>query len=343
MEIKLTEFTHGGGCGCKIAPDVLNRLLKDLKNTKLVPNLLIGLDNSDDASVYQINESQAVVVTTDFFAPVVDDPYDFGRIAATNAFSDVYAMGGKPILALSVLGFPIDKIPEHVIKKILQGGESVCREIKVPIAGGHSIDSKEPFYGLIALGLINPKNIKANSHARAGDRLIITKPIGVGVISAALKAQTVNQKTYQKFLHITTQLNSVGSRLAEIEGIHAMTDVTGFGLIGHLLEVCRASRLVARITLDDVPIIPEALELIKSGVMTGASSRNWRSFKDSVQLTENDKWNTILCDPQTSGGLLITTDEKYSLEIIQILRQAGCKDAKEIGYLRSGKPFVIGL
>ena len=252
-------------------------------------------------------------------------------------------MGGKPILALSVLGFPIDKIPENVIKKILQGGESVCREIKVPIAGGHSIDSKEPFYGLIALGLINPKNIKANSHARAGDRLIITKPLGVGVISAGLKDRSVNQKTYQKFLHITTELNSVGSRLAEIDGIHAMTDVTGFGLIGHLLEVCRASRLSARITLDNVPIIPEALELIKSGVKTGASSRNWRSFKDSVKLIDDDKWNTILCDPQTSGGLLITTEEKHSLEIIQLLHQAGCKDAKDIGCLRSGEPLVIGL
>ncbi|MFN3885235.1 MAG: selenide, water dikinase SelD, partial [Rhodocyclaceae bacterium] len=240
-KIQLTRFSHGGGCGCKIAPAVLSRLLAESPLKTVPADLLVGVETADDAAVYRFNDTQAVVATTDFFTPIVDDPFDFGRIAATNALSDVYAMGGRPIFALAVVGMPLDKLPEDTIRQILAGGESICAEAGIPIAGGHSIDLVEPVYGLVALGIVNPAHLKRNAGARAGDALILGKPLGIGILSAALKKGELSPQGYGEMIRWTTKLNVTGTRLAEMPGVHAVTDVTGFGLAGHLLEICRGS------------------------------------------------------------------------------------------------------
>src|SRR5215510_9929677 len=303
--IRLTEFSHGGGCGCKIAPAVLSELLAATPIRGLPQALLVGTETSDDAAVYKLNDSQALVATTDFFTPIVDDPYDFGRIAATNAISDIYAMGAKPIFALALVGMPLEKLPLPVIGKILAGGESVCAEAGIPIAGGHSIDVLEPIYGLVALGLVHPDKVKRNSSAKAGDVLILGKPLGVGILSAALKKGKLSDAGYRAMVDWTTRLNTPGEALAEFPGVHALTDVTGFGLAGHLLEICRGSKLGAEIHFDSLPIIPEALEWVKDGTATGASDRNWKGYGHEVSLPAGfDEWKRkLLTDPQTSGGL----------------------------------------
>ena len=244
-EIRLTQYSHGGGCGCKIAPAVLSRMLAKLPQAAMFPDLLVGLGSSDDAAVYRLNDTQAIIATTDFFMPIVDDAYDFGRIAATNALSDVYAMGGLPILALAVVGMPIDKLPLETIQQIMAGGASVCEAAGIPIAGGHSIDSPEPIYGLVALGIVHPDKVKRNDKAQAGDVLVLGKPLGVGVLSAALKKGELDAEGYRQMMAVTTQLNRTGAALADMDGVHAMTDVTGFALLGHLLEICRGSQLAA--------------------------------------------------------------------------------------------------
>ncbi|MFN6962076.1 MAG: selenide, water dikinase SelD, partial [Rhodocyclaceae bacterium] len=271
--IKLTSFSHGGGCGCKIAPAVLTRLLAESPLKAIPPDLLVGVETADDAAVYRLNDTQAVVATTDFFTPIVDDPYDFGRIAATNALSDVYAMGGAPIFALAVVGMPLDRLPEEVIRQILAGGESVCAEAGIPIAGGHSIDIVEPVYGLVALGVVHPDRIKRNAGAQAGDALILGKPLGIGILSAALKKGELSPVGYDEMVRWTTKLNVTGARLAEMPGVHAITDVTGFGLAGHLLEICRGSRLAATVEFARLPLIDEAVRHVKGGTFTGASGR----------------------------------------------------------------------
>src|SRR5512145_2241175 len=238
-KIRLTEFSHGGGCGCKIAPAVLSEILAAAPKGSVFSQLLVGTETADDAAVYELNETQALVATTDFFTPVVDDPYDFGRIAATNAISDVYAMGARPIMALALVGMPLEKLPVSVIRRVLEGGESVCAKVGIPIAGGHSIDTLEPIYGLVALGLVHPDRVKRNDRAQAGDALVLGKPLGVGILSAALKKGMLSAAGYGEMLAATTKLNTPGARLAELAGVHAMTDVTGFGLAGHLLEICR--------------------------------------------------------------------------------------------------------
>src|SRR6267142_4453632 len=275
-KIRLTEFSHGGGCGCKIAPAILSEILASTPIRGLPKELLVGTETADDAAVYRLNDSQAVVATSDFFTPIVDDPTDFGRIAATNALSDVYAMGGKPIFALAIVGMPLDKMPVDVIQKIIAGGESVCAEAGIPIAGGHSIDVLEPIYGLVALGLVHPKKVKRNSSAKPGDILILGKPLGIGILSAALKKGKLSAEGYRRMVEVTTQLNTPGTALAEMEDVHALTDVTGFGLADHLLEICRGSRLGAEVSFDDLPVLPEALEWVKEGTATGASDRNWK-------------------------------------------------------------------
>src|SRR6266487_2096032 len=244
-KIRLTEFSHGGGCGCKIAPAVLSEILSSTPIRGLPKELLVGTETADDAAVYRLNGSQALVATTDFFTPIVDDPYDFGRIAASNALSDIYAMGGAPIMALAIVGMPLEKMPVEVIQRIISGGESVCAQAGIPIAGGHSIDTLEPIYGLVALGLVHPKKVKRNDRARPGDVLILGKPLGVGILSAALKKGKLSASGYKQMVEVATQLNTPGTALAELEGVHALTDVTGFGLAGHLLEICRGSKLGA--------------------------------------------------------------------------------------------------
>lgn len=340
--IRLTEFSHGGGCGCKIAPAVLSRLLADVNMPLLPSDLLVGTETSDDAAVYRLNDQQAIIATTDFFTPIVDDPYDFGRIAATNALSDVYAMGGTPLFALALVGMPLGKIPEDAIRLILAGGQDVCKAAGIPIAGGHSIDTLEPIYGLVGIGLVHPKRVKRNSAAKAGDVLILSKPLGVGMLSAALKKGTLSQEGYADMLRWTTKLNTPGMALSEMPKVHAMTDVTGFGLAGHLLEICRGSSLAAQIHFDSVPLIPLAAEIAQSGTATGASKRNWDGYGTSMQLpTGFDDWKqNMLSDPQTSGGLLIACAPEAAQRVLAILRNQDFMDAVIIGQLTADKAHV---
>ena len=306
------------------------------------PNLLVGTESSDDAAVYRINDEQAIVATTDFFLPIVDDPYDFGRIAATNAISDVYAMGAQPILALALVGMPVGKLPVEAMQQILAGGQAVCAAAGIPIAGGHSIDNPEPIYGLVALGLVHPSRVKRNDRAQAGDALILGKALGVGVMSAALKKGELRDKAYQQMLETTTQLNTPGIELAELDGVHALTDITGFGLLGHLHEICRGSKLRAEIRYGSLPILSAALHLAQGGYATGASERNWASVAAHVTLPSGmPGWQkNLLTDPQTSGGLLVACDRATAPRVLEIFKRQGFRYACEIGTLTAGSAAI---
>jgi selenide,water dikinase len=336
-KIRLTQFSHGGGCGCKIAPAVLSEILAATPIRGLPKELLVGTETSDDAAVYRLNDTQALIATTDFFTPIVDDPFDFGRIAATNAISDVYAMGGKPIMALAIVGMPLDKLPVSAIGRILQGGESVCAAAGIPIAGGHSIDTLEPIYGLVALGLVHPDRVKRNSSAKAGDVLVLGKPLGIGILSAALKKGKLSDAGYAAMLDWTTRLNTPGEALSRMDAVHALTDITGFGLAGHLLEICRGSKLAAQVRFDALPIIPEALEWVKQGVATGASERNWAGYGHDVLLQKDfPAWKQkLLTDPQTSGGLLVACAPDAVQDVLKKF-SAEKFDAAVIGSLSAG-------
>lgn len=339
---RLTSLSHGGGCGCKIAPGLLADLLKRSTPMALFPDLLVGNDTADDAAVYRLNDEQAIVATTDFFMPIVDDPYDFGRIAATNALSDVYAMGGKPILALALVGMPINVLPHDVIAAVLKGGESICAEAGIPVAGGHSIDSVEPIYGLAAIGLVHPKRVKRNAAARAGDVLILGKPLGVGVLSAALKKDQLDTAGYAAMIAATTKLNRPGAELAALDGVHALTDVTGFGLLGHTLELSRGARLTARIRFNDLPWLPGVEAFAKAGVVTGASGRNWAAYGKDIVLASSlhDVAQALLTDPQTSGGLLVSCAPEAVDEVLAIFRADGFDEAAVIGEMVDGESRV---
>ena len=337
-EVKLTQLSHGGGCGCKIAPALLKEILGEAKEKMLFANLLVGTETSDDAAVYRLNDQQAVIATTDFFMPIVDDPFDFGRIAATNALSDVYAMGGTPIMALAIVGMPINKLSVETIRAILQGGESVCQTAGIPLAGGHSIDSPEPIYGLVALGIVHPDQLKKNSAAQAGDLLILSKGLGIGVLAAALKKGVLSDAGYAQMIASTTQLNAVGSKLSAIAGVHAMTDVTGFGLGGHLLEVCRGSGLGAEIQFDQIPVLSEALPLARQGYGPGAMDRNLASYGHEIDFAAHlETWQQrLLADAQTSGGLLVSVAPDAVKEVLSLFHQAGFPQAAVFGTLKSG-------
>src|SRR5216110_2365113 len=341
-KIRLTEFSHGGGCGCKIAPAVLTEILASTPIRGLPKELLVGTETADDAAVYRLNDSQALVATTDFFTPIVDDPYDFGRIAATNALSDVYAMGARPIFALAIVGMPLEKLPVSVIRRILEGGQAVCAQAGIPIAGGHSIDVLEPIYGLVALGLVHPDKVKKNSSAKAGDALILGKPLGVGILSAALKKGKLSASGYKQMVEITTQLNTPGTALAEMEDVHALTDVTGFGLAGHLLEICRGSKLGAEIRFDDLPVLPETLDWVKEGTATGASDRNWKGYGHEVRMPAGaPQWKRkLISDPQTSGGLLVACSPASEKRVLEEFRKHGFPLARRIGSMRAGDPAL---
>ena len=336
--IRLTEFSHGGGCGCKIAPAVLSEILASTPLRTMPKDLLVGIETSDDAAVFRLNDNQAIVATTDFFTPIVDDPFDFGRIAATNAISDIYAMGGQPIFALAVVGMPLEKLPVEAIQRILAGGESVCAIAGIPIAGGHSIDTLEPIYGLVALGVVHPDKIKRNSSAKAGDVLILGKPLGVGILSAALKKGKLSPDGYQQMLATTTLLNTPGLKLADLPGVHAMTDVTGFGLGGHLLEICRGSGLGAAVRFDDLPVLEDALAWVKQGAATGASGRNWAGYGHEVKCSADfaDWKRKLLTDPQTSGGLLVACAPEAADDVLRIFRSEGFAAATKIGVMTQG-------
>ncbi|MES2960705.1 MAG: selenide, water dikinase SelD [Pseudomonadota bacterium] len=332
-EPRLTSLSHGGGCGCKIAPGLLSEILKGTSRMPVPPELLVGIETADDAAVYRLNAEQALVATTDFFMPIVDDPYDFGRIAATNALSDVYAMGGRPIMALALVGMPIHVLSTETIGRILEGGNAVCRGAGIPIAGGHTIDSVEAIYGLVALGLVHPERVKRNADARIGDRLVLGKPLGVGVMSAALKKEQLGAEGYAQMIAATTQLNTPGPDLAALSGVHALTDVTGFGLAGHALEVARGANAVVVIDWARVPLLGHARALAARGFVTGASARNWTGYGADIALpaafAAEDK--ALLTDPQTSGGLLVSCDAAALPEVRAVFERHGFAAVAEIG------------
>jgi len=341
-EVKLTRLSHGGGCGCKIAPALLREILGEARQKLPFPDLMVGTETSDDAAVYRLNDEQAIIATTDFFMPIVDDPFDFGRIAATNALSDVYAMGGTPIMALAIVGMPIDKLSPDIIRSILQGGEAVCRDAGIPIAGGHSIDSQEPIYGLVALGIVHPDHVKKNSAALAGDVLILGKGLGIGVLAAAMKKEMLSDAGYAQMIATTTQLNRVGSELAAMPDVHALTDVTGFGLLGHLLEICRGSSLGAAVHFDQVPTLSEALPLVQQGIVAGAIARNLASYGHELDFAPElaDWQRQLLADPQTSGGLLAAVAPGAANEVLAAFHAAGFVQAAVIGEINRGAARV---
>jgi selenide, water dikinase len=340
--IKLTSFSHGGGCGCKIAPGVLSEILKNSSGFPVPKELMVGIETADDAAVYKLNDEQALIATTDFFMPIVDDPFDFGRIAATNAISDVYAMGGTPIMALALVGMPINKLPLATIGQIIKGGEAICAEAGIPIAGGHTIDSVEPIYGLVVLGLVHPSKVKRNADARAGDVLILGKPLGVGVLSAALKKDKLDAAGYAAMIANTTKLNKPGKALSELTGVHALTDVTGFGLLGHLLEICRGAKLTAQLNMAQIPLLPGVQQLAHDGYFTGASGRNWDAYGKDVQLSPSitQAQHMLLTDPQTSGGLLVSCDPSSVDAVLALFRNEGFGEAAVIGEMVAGAPRV---
>jgi selenide, water dikinase len=338
--LRLTEFSHGGGCGCKIAPAVLRDIIARSAPGLIPGDLLVGIETADDAAVYRINDRQAIVATTDFFMPIVDDPFDFGAIAATNALSDVYAMGAKPLFALAIVAMPVDRLPVETIRRILDGGESVCARAGVPIAGGHTIDSVEPIYGLVAIGIVDPEKIKRNRGALPGDALVLGKPLGVGIYSAALKKQKLPAARYDTLVATATLLNTPGLALGSMPGVHALTDVTGFGLLGHLLEICRASAAGARISASEIPLLPDADSIAAAGFVTGASGRNWASYGAEVDGELDATTRALLTDPQTSGGLLVACSVDAVDEVLRAFRAEGFDSASVIGHVVSGPPRV---
>lgn len=339
---RLTSLAHGGGCGCKLAPAVLQQLLAHQPAAAPFAQLLVGTETGDDAAVWQVNDDVCIIATTDFFMPIVDEPRDFGRIAAANALSDVYAMGGKPILALAILGMPLDKLPVEVVREILQGGASICAEAGIPVAGGHSIDSPEPIYGLAVVGLCRPEEIRRNSGACVGDALILTKGLGVGIYSAAFKKGALSDAAYAEMVASTTLLNRVGSSLAQDSAVHAITDVTGFGLLGHALEMARGSGTTLNIDHERIPFLSETISLAEAGFATGASGRNWASYGDAVGLPHGlPGWRrTLLTDPQTSGGLLVACAPARAEAICASIRCAGYPCAGIIGSVSAGESIV---
>ena len=343
--VRLTSLSHGGGCGCKLAPAMLEQIIARSGGRGLIPpDLLVGIETSDDAAVYRIGEDQAIVATTDFFMPIVDDPFDFGAIAATNAISDVYAMGGKPLFALALVAMPIDKLPVDTIRRILEGGESVCQRAGIPVAGGHSVDSVEAIYGLVAIGLVNPRHVKRNADAKPGDTIVLGKALGVGLYGAAVKKQQVTEAQYRELIASTTQLNTPGMHLAQMAGVHALTDVTGFGLLGHLLEVCRGSAVRARVRWDAVPLLTDARTLASTGFVTGGSARNWKGYGSLVDLTTHGTVEqAILTDPQTSGGLLVACAPEAVNDVLDVFRREGFHRAAVIGEIEAGSAGVTVL
>jgi len=340
VEPRLTSLAHGGGCGCKLSPGVLTEIMAGMPAAAGFKDLLVGTETSDDAAVWRLNDSQALVATTDFFMPVVDDPYDFGRIAATNALSDVYAMGATPILALALVGMPVAQLSPGTIRRILEGGAQVCAAAGIPVAGGHSIDSVEPIYGLVALGLVHPDKVMTNRGARPGDALILTKALGVGVLSAAFKQQRLSDAGYAALIASTTQLNTLGADLAGRAGVSAVTDVTGFGLLGHVLEMSRGAGFGVEIDATAPAVLPGVEALLREGVRTGASTRNWASYGDAVSGEIGDAQRDLLTDPQTSGGLLIAVEPSRASAVLDLAVSRGFAASRVVGRVTSGPPGV---
>lgn len=339
---RLTSLAHGGGCGCKLAPSVLQELLGQ---APIAPfqQLIVGTETGDDAAVWRLDDDNCIIATTDFFMPIVDDARDFGRIAATNAISDIYAMGGTPLMALAILGIPLGKIPTDVVRDILQGGAEACAAAGIPVAGGHSIDSPEPIYGLAVIGSARPEHVRRNSTARGGDALILTKPLGVGVYSAAFKKDALSSDAYDELIATTTRLNKIGAAFGRDAEVHAVTDVTGFGLLGHALELARGSQAQVRLFTNALRFLNDAERLAREGFVTGASTRNWASYGESVSLPEDTPaWRRhLLTDPQTSGGLLVAVAEPAAGRLLDQILCAGYPDAAIIGVVEAGPARIV--
>jgi selenide,water dikinase len=337
MKVKLTQYSHGAGCGCKISPKDLDKILSsDFKST-MDKNLLVGNDSKDDAAVYDLGNGTAVVSTTDFFMPIVDDAHTFGMIAATNAISDVYAMGGKPLMAIAILGWPLDKLPAEVAGQVIDGARQTCKDAGIQLAGGHSIDSPEPIFGLAVTGLVDVDKVKKNNAAKSSDLLYLTKPLGIGILSTAQKQAKLKPEDENLAPYLMCQLNDFGVIAAEKEYIHAMTDVTGFALLGHLLEMCQGSGLGAKLQTKLIPIIPQALKYVEQGCIPGGTLRNWESYGEHYPGLPSNLRN-MLCDPQTSGGLLIAVDAKSQQEFEQLAQENGL-DLVSFGQLTESQSF----
>lgn len=331
-EIKLTQYSHGAGCGCKISPSVLDKILHSSIPSPADPRLLVGNDKRDDAAVFDLGNGTALISTTDFFMPIVDDPYDFGRIASANAISDVYAMGGKPVLAIAILGWPIDKLPPETAKRVLEGARSICAEAGISLAGGHSIDCPEPVFGLSVNGLVNINQLKQNSTATAGCRLYLTKALGVGILSTAQKKGVLQSEDAAIALKSMVTLNKPGEAFAKLDSVKAMTDVTGFGLLGHLAEMCEGSGLTAVIEFDKVPVISSLPQYLSQNCFPGGTTRNWNSYGQKINAV-TDAQKFILADPQTSGGLLVAVEEEGIEDFEKLLQELGIS-ARSFGYLK---------
>jgi selenide,water dikinase len=332
-DIKLTQYSHGAGCGCKISPKALTTILKSSIQPVATKNLIVGNDSRDDAAVYDLGNGTGIISTTDFFLPIVDDPFKFGKIAATNAISDIYAMGGKPLMAIAILGWPVDKLSADVANQVVEGGREVCKQAGIPLAGGHSIDNPEPLFGLAVTGIVQLDKLKRNDTAKAGCRLFLTKPLGVGVLTTAQKQGKLKPEHADIAPNSMMLLNTIGQQLAEIEGVTAITDVTGFGLLGHLLEVCEGSKLEAVIEYNKVPIFEPVLDYIAQKCIPGGTHRNWDSYSEKIDLPD-ENMRFILLDAQTSGGLLIAVEQESAQEVQEMLKTNKLY-SEEIGYLKT--------
>lgn len=331
--IRMTEFSHGAGCGCKLSPAVLDILLHSDLPVPVDPALLVGNSSRDDAAVYDLGNGTSIISTTDFFMPIVDDPFDFGRIAATNAISDIYAMAGKPLMAIAIFAWPLDKLPSEVGQQVIDGGRSVCGQAGISLAGGHSIDAPEPIFGLAVTGIVDTENLKRNSTARAGDLLFLTKPLGIGILSTAQKKKLIRPEHVHIASDTMCQLNKIGYEFGQMPGVSAMTDVTGFGLAGHLSEICEASGLCARVEFEKLPILPHVYDYLEQGCSPGGASRNYESYGDKIDI-QTEEQKSIVCDPQTSGGLLVCV-APGALDQFRRICQKNALELEPIGVLSS--------
>jgi selenide,water dikinase len=317
-EIRLTQYSHGAGCGCKISPSILDEILHTNEALPHTGKLIVGNSTRDDAAVYDLDNGTALISTTDFFMPIVDDPFEFGKIASANAISDVYAMGGKPIMAIAILGWPIDKLSPDIARRVIEGSRTMCAEAGIPLAGGHSIDSPEPIFGLAVNGLVAIDQLKQNTGAKPGDILYLTKPLGIGILTTAEKKSLLREEHLHLAASWMMKLNAIGTQLATIDGVHALTDVTGFGLFGHLIEMCEGSDVHAELLMENIPLLDSVMDYAEAGSIPGGTHRNWKSYGHKVGEV-SDAIKHILADPQTSGGLLIAVDPKDAMQVEELL------------------------
>ena len=343
-KIRMTEYSHGSGCGCKISPAVLDIMLKSQLPNMLDDALLVGNSTCDDAAVYDLGNGTAIISTTDFFMPIVDDPFTFGQIAATNAISDIYAMGGKPIMAIAIFGWPLDKLPAEVGQQVIEGGRKVCQDAGISLAGGHSIDAPEPIFGLAVTGTVASDQVKQNSTAKTGNKLYLTKPLGVGILSTAQKKKIIAAEHAHLAPDSMCRLNDIGTVLASLDSVTALTDVTGFALGGHLREMCEGSGLSATIHFEQLPILPHVMEYLAKGCSPGGAQRNFESYGNKISKMSEIQ-QQIVCDPQTSGGLLVALDPAGEEEFQQLMKSEGY-DVEAIGFLHqpsNDKPLITVL